>query len=432
LILAAGSLPTLISGAPVPSFLSTLATRVASTPLFQERDASSSYTVFGGTGDLSDGWPAQNAWVSDFTTMFNNNKGVMSSSCAQFGVPNNSDGEINEISTAIQSVGASTGIDPRFILAIMMQESNGCVRAPTTNYGVVNPGLMQSHDGSGSCNNGGVQHPCPPTEIVQMIQDGTSGTSSGDGLEQILAGIGGTDVSMYYQAARIYNSGSIGTTTSGAKNLGAGIATHCYASDVANRLTGWTTAPSTCNQNSIADDNGTPVSGGDSSVSPVTVPTTAAAVPSVTIPTTAQAPTPTSAAEGGVFAATGTSVATVITSVSTALVVPTQAATSISTSTPAPAPAAATTASASSPASTPPTTTGSETAGSPCTEEGLFNCVGGTSFQQCGSGTWSVVQSLAAGTTCNPGQSLDLIISKPKRKRARSARFVEAGIPIGV
>jgi hypothetical protein len=311
---------------------------------------------------------------------FTANQVILADSCTQWNVPNNSPEENSDLSSAIQSVAGSTGIDPRFILAIVMQESNGCVRAPTTNYGVVNPGLMQSHDGSGSCNNGGVQHPCPPTEIVQMIQDGTSGTSSGDGLQQILAGIGGTDVSMYYQAARIYNSGSI-ATTGGEKNLGAGIATHCYASDVANRLTGWTTAASTCNQNSIADDTGTPVSGGDSSVSPVTVPTTIAVAPSVTIATTAQAPTPTSTTEAGVFAAP---------------------------------------------------TTGSETPGSACSEEGMFNCVGGTSFQQCGSGTWSVVQSLAAGTTCNPGQSMDLVISKPKRMRARSGRLVEARIPIAV
>jgi hypothetical protein len=353
---------------------------------------------------------------------FTANQVILADSCTQWNVPNNTPEENSDISSAIQSVAGSTGIDPRFILAIVMQESNGCVRAPTTNYGVVNPGLMQSHDGSGSCNNGGVQNPCPSSEIVQMIKDGTSGTSSGDGLQQILAGIGGTDVSMYYQAARIYNSGSI-ATAGGEKNLGAGIATHCYASDVANRLIGWTTAPSTCNQNTIADDTGTQVNGGDSSVSPVTVATTTAAAP-VTIPTTAQAPTSTT--EAGIFAATGTAVPTIVTSVSTALVVPTPAATSTST-TPAPAPAATTT-----PASTPPTTTGSETPGSACTEEGMFNCVGGTSFQQCGSGTWSVVQSLAAGTTCNPGQSMDLIISKPKQMRARSGRFVEARIPIGV
>ena len=88
----------------------------------------------------------------------------MSASCSQFGVADNTDAEISEISTAIQSVGASTGIDPRFILAIMMQESNGCVRAPTTNYGVRNPGLMQSHNGAGTCNDEPSRTPAPPAK----------------------------------------------------------------------------------------------------------------------------------------------------------------------------------------------------------------------------------------------------------------------------
>ena len=53
---------------------------------------------------------------------------------------------------------------------------------------------------------------------------------------------------MYYKAARIYNSGSIAST----KNLGQGIATHCYASDIANRLTGWATGPSSCTPDAVA------------------------------------------------------------------------------------------------------------------------------------------------------------------------------------
>ncbi|PMD28204.1 carbohydrate-binding module family 50 protein [Hyaloscypha hepaticicola] len=285
LLLAAGSLPTLISGAPVPSLLSNLVSRITSSPL-EER--AFQYTLYGGTGTVADGWPAQSQWVPDFTTMFNMNKAVMSASCTQFGVADNSDAEISEISTAIQSVSASTGIDARFILAIMMQESNGCVRAPTTNYGVVNPGLMQSHNGAGSCNDGTVQNPCPQSEVTQMITDGTAGTSSGDGLKQCLAQAGTTDVSMYYKAARIYNSGSIAST----KNLGQGIATHCYASDIANRLTGWSSGPSSCtpdavaaltttvNSNLASSDN-TGSTGADS-VSTPPASTTAAAAPVVT------------------------------------------------------------------------------------------------------------------------------------------------------
>ncbi|QSZ33893.1 hypothetical protein DSL72_005467 [Monilinia vaccinii-corymbosi] len=47
-----------------------------------------------------------------------------------------------------------------------------------------------------------------------------------------------------------------------------------------------------------------------------------------------------------------------------------------------------------------------------CTSEGMFNCVNGSSFQQCASGTWSVVQPLASGTTCTAGQTKNLVIAK--------------------
>ncbi|CAK7562566.1 MAG: hypothetical protein SEPTF4163_000414 [Sporothrix epigloea] len=43
-----------------------------------------------------------------------------------------------------------------------------------------------------------------------------------------------------------------------------------------------------------------------------------------------------------------------------------------------------------------------------CTSEGSFNCVGGTKFQQCASGVWTVLQAMPAGTTCQKGQSTTL------------------------
>lgn len=199
--------------------------------------------------------------------MFNNNKFIMQSSCPQWSVPNDSASEINDIYNGIETVASETGIDARFILAIMMQESNGCVRAPTTNWGVRNPGLMQDHNGAATCNENGVQNPCPSSTITQMIRDGVAGTSSGDGLKQCLTESGTTDVSMYYKAARIYNSGSIAA----GGNLGSGIATHCYASDVANRLTGWVSAAHTCSEATISSMTGTTASGGnDNTGTPVT------------------------------------------------------------------------------------------------------------------------------------------------------------------
>ncbi|MCJ1441002.1 MAG: hypothetical protein MMC23_001488 [Stictis urceolatum] len=43
-----------------------------------------------------------------------------------------------------------------------------------------------------------------------------------------------------------------------------------------------------------------------------------------------------------------------------------------------------------------------------CTSEGMFNCIGGSQFQQCASGSWSVAQAMAPGTKCTPGQSATL------------------------
>ncbi|GIJ92676.1 hypothetical protein Asppvi_001954 [Aspergillus pseudoviridinutans] len=282
-ILAAGSLPTLISGLPVPSFPSSKVTTEVSTQTLQKRG----YTVLGGTGEVADGWPSMSDWFSTFEEMFEANKGTMKSSCAQWNVENNSDEELANMSNSIKSVASSTGVDARFILAIVLQESNGCVRAPTTNYGVVNPGLMQSHDGSGSCNRGNPLTPCPASQITQMITDGTAGTASGDGLKQCLAQAGGTgDVASYYRAARIYNSGSIASS----QNLGQGIATHCYASDIANRLTGWTTGPSGCDPNTIGELTSGAFSGGAGSptTSTTSAPTTTSAPATTTIhPTTA-------------------------------------------------------------------------------------------------------------------------------------------------
>lgn len=167
-----------------------------------------------------------------------------------------------------------------------MQESNGCVRAPTTNYGVSNPGLMQDHDGSGTCNSGGsVQNPCPSDQITQMIKDGVEGTAAGDGLKQCIAQAGTNDVSKYYKAARIYNSGSVTDD-----NLSAGVATHCYASDIANRMTGWTTAPHDCN----LDGADVPVNTGSPAQSS-SAPTSTYSQPSA--PSTPAASTPTTTAE---------------------------------------------------------------------------------------------------------------------------------------
>ncbi|CAJ2507487.1 Uu.00g086730.m01.CDS01 [Anthostomella pinea] len=56
-----------------------------------------------------------------------------------------------------------------------------------------------------------------------------------------------------------------------------------------------------------------------------------------------------------------------------------------------------------------------------CTSEGMFNCIGGSSFQQCASGTWSAVIAMAPGTKCTEGQSANMAIAAAKKVRAFQA-----------
>ncbi|KAF7953800.1 uncharacterized protein EAE97_001199 [Botrytis byssoidea] len=204
------------------------------------------YKMFTGNGS---NWPAISAWTT-FETMWANSQSVMTISCKQFGgAANNSPAEIANIKSAITSVAASSGVDARFILAIVMQESGGCVRAPSTAGQVFNPGLMQDHNGAHSCNmNGNPISPCPAATITGMIKDGTVGTygvvGGGDGLQQCLTQSGSPKTAQgAYAAARIYNSGTYVKGT----DLGAPLwGTSCYASDVANRLLGWAAPVTPC------------------------------------------------------------------------------------------------------------------------------------------------------------------------------------------
>ena len=180
---------------------------------------------------------------------FNDNKQIMFSSCSQYSQANDDGPEVGSIYDAIQEVAEETKVDHRFILAIILQESGGCVRVPTSNFGVRNPGLMQDHNGDATCNSditGVVQNPCPQDVISGMVREGTAGTDDGDGLAQCINESGKGDVSAFYIAARLYNSGSVDDSG----DLCKGIATHCYSSDIANRLTGWVQAPHSCSLDS--------------------------------------------------------------------------------------------------------------------------------------------------------------------------------------
>jgi LysM repeat protein len=136
---------------------------------------------------------------------------------------NDSDSEIALIKSSIETVARESGVDVRVILCIIIQESGGNVRVRTTNNGVRNPGLMQSH-------NGAEFNPSDPAgSILQMVRDGTTGTPDGDGLKQCFEHQGN-----WYAAFREYNSGQV---NQGEMNDPVG-ATPGYVKDAANRLMG--------------------------------------------------------------------------------------------------------------------------------------------------------------------------------------------------
>ncbi|VUC24327.1 unnamed protein product [Clonostachys rosea] len=197
----------------------------------------------GDGGHFTSGWPNMDFWGT-WDQMWTANAALMRQSCGWNGWgAENSETEIGYIKNALVQVSGEAGIDKRFLLAVMMQESKGCVRVKTTYNGVTNPGLMQSHNGAGTC--AGV-NPCSQAQVLQMIRDGSTGTSSGDGLKQTFAKtskvIGSSGSRALYAAARMYNSGSVDYA-----NLNNGYSSEpCYVTDVANRLTGWTLAASKC------------------------------------------------------------------------------------------------------------------------------------------------------------------------------------------
>ncbi|KAF2433083.1 hypothetical protein EJ08DRAFT_584423 [Tothia fuscella] len=78
------------------------------------------------------------------------------------------------------------------------------------------------------------------------------------------------------------------------------------------------------------------------------------------------------------------------------------------------------TGSSSSNSSTPGSSATSGSLTGACSDEGMYNCLGGSSFQRCASGQWSPAMAMPEGTTCTPGQSQTLF--------ARSARLVRRKI----
>jgi hypothetical protein len=96
------------------------------------------YHAYCGNGSVAEGWPSEDQWL-EFDDMFDLNKNNMKVSCGQWSVPDNSDQEIADIKNSIVQVAGVSGVDSRFILAIIMQESAGCVRVSKYSITCVHP-----------------------------------------------------------------------------------------------------------------------------------------------------------------------------------------------------------------------------------------------------------------------------------------------------
>ena len=218
------------------------------------------YKLYKGDGSSSAGWPSMDKWVGEFGSMWDSNLPLIKKACPS-GVPANSDSENDQLKAAIQKAATGAKLDPRFVLAVVMQESKGCVRVPSTKYSVLNPGILQDHEGKNTCNpaispKSDPKKECTQSDIEGMINDGifgnkSPGTATGDGYLQVFDQAGSTakndEAQQYYIAARLYNSG-----TEVGNKLECGVATHCYSSDVANRLTGWVNAATKCEEASVS------------------------------------------------------------------------------------------------------------------------------------------------------------------------------------
>ena len=192
--------------------------------------AQSSYQCYSGPPAS---FPDPSKWIS-YNDLKSKHQTLGQTYCSQ-NAPFNTDDQVEMIYKAIDAVGAASQVDKRVILTAIMQESSGCVNVPSTNNGVQNNGIMQSHDGASFVGNSASAEE-QYNSIVQMISDGVQGTAyksgGGDGLVQTL-----DRYANFYVSSRAYNSGDGGVDMS---NLSAaGGATASYVSDTANYLQGW-------------------------------------------------------------------------------------------------------------------------------------------------------------------------------------------------
>ncbi|EEY15391.1 conserved hypothetical protein [Verticillium alfalfae VaMs.102] len=76
------------------------------------------------------------------------------------------------------------------------------------------------------------------------------------------------------------------------------------------------------------------------------------------------------------------------------------------------------------------TNAGVQKPGVACANEGQWNCVGGSQFQRCASGLWSVLMQMAPGTSCETSisEALVMIRTSSRVRRFVSPRYLDEGL----
>ncbi|KAI9713370.1 MAG: hypothetical protein M1812_006648 [Candelaria pacifica] len=172
------------------------------------------YTHFSGPASK---FPAESEWVK-FSIIWNIWKPLMQK------YAHDSPTDTDHILHAINTASGSTHVDKRLILAVIMQESSGNIRAHSTidADGKGNGGLMQAEGSPGAEGQ---------KEVSQAIVDKMVLVGS-----QALAWFTKTEGGNPYDGLRGYNSG---TKIDKGDLSKASAGTPSYVSDVANRLRGW-------------------------------------------------------------------------------------------------------------------------------------------------------------------------------------------------
>ncbi|KAK4508807.1 hypothetical protein PRZ48_002546 [Zasmidium cellare] len=197
-------------------------------PIPSSQDPASSYRCYNGDPKS---YPTSSQWLPYSTLWDLNRETILSANAGDVYLQ-------HYIQVALDQVSAWHDIDPRFLLAILLQESKGDV-----NVECVGPeprcGILHAYKGSR------FDPASPQASITKMLVEGIKGGAQrGPGLLNLLNGkpkFAYVEVGDYFAVARAWNSGAVkeGDLDVLPPGKGRGRGEASFVNDVANRLMGW-------------------------------------------------------------------------------------------------------------------------------------------------------------------------------------------------